>query len=141
MTAQLMTRDDSVRAKGRSMTQFGGSFRFVQLPAIAQLLAELGSTGRVCVSQAEWTGEIVVRYGQFVGARLGAEHGRAALEGIAVALPDAEFRFTDEPVAEASDALVTAAERTAYLDRLGGEHQRLVKLIPSLWLVPRLIDP
>src|SRR5216684_5235681 len=134
-----MTRDDSAAPKRISMTQFGGSFRFVQVPAVAQLLADLRSTGRLCVAHQEWTGEIVVREGQIVGARLGAEHGRAALEAIAVALPDAEFSFTDEPVAETSEALVSAAERAAYLDRLGAEHQRLVKLIPSLGLVPRLV--
>jgi hypothetical protein len=123
---------------GTPMTQFGGSFRFVQLAAVAELLAELRSTGRLCVAHAEWTGEIVVRGGQIVGARLGAEHGRAALEAIAVALPDAEFNFTDEPVDSASELLVSAAERAAYLERLGAEHLRVVKLIPSLGLVPRL---
>src|SRR6266851_2233530 len=122
------------------MTQFGGSFRFVQLPAVTQLLADLRSTGRLCVAHQEWTGEIVVREGQIVGARLGAEHGRAALEAIAAALPDAEFSFTDEPVSETSEVLIPPAERAAYMERLGAEHQRLAKLIASLGLVPRLVS-
>lgn len=125
------------------MTQFGGSLRFVQLPAVTQLLAELGSTGRLCVSHAEWTGEIFMRVGQIADARLGAEHGRAALEAIALALPDGEFSFVDEPVPaaeHASPALVPADERRAYLDGLGAERQRIARLIPSLTLVPRLVE-
>jgi Domain of unknown function (DUF4388) len=125
--------------KDESMTQLGGSFRFVQLPAVTQLLAELGSTGRLCVTHAGWTGEIVVHEGKIVEARLGAEDGRAALEGIAVALSDGEFSFVDEPVSS-SEALVTADERGAYLDRLGAEHHRLAGLIPSLKLIPGLVE-
>jgi hypothetical protein len=131
--------------KEESMTQLGGSFRFVQLPAVTQLLAELGSTGRLCVTHADWAGEIVVHEGQIIEARLGAERGRAALEGIALALSDGEFSFVDDPVAaaapdESSEVLLTSSERGAYLDRLGDEHQRLAKLIPSLKLVPRLVE-
>src|ERR1700730_6100227 len=122
------------------MTQLGGSLRFVQLPAVTQLLAELRSTGRLQVTHAEWAGEIVLREGQIMDARLGAERGRVALEAIALAIPDGEFSFVDEPVADKAEPLVTADDRPAYLGRLSAEQQRLARLIPSLNLIPRLVE-
>ena len=66
--------------------------------------------------------------------------GRAALEAIVVALSDGSFSFVGEPVAETSDVLVTDAERSLVLERLTAEHERLIKVIPSLGLIPRLAD-
>src|SRR5262249_15284223 len=120
------------------MTQFGGSLRFVQLPAVAQLLAELRCTGRLRMRRDDWTGEIVLREGQIVGASLGAERGRAALEAIALALPDGDFDFVDGPVNEDGLTLVAEPERAAYLDRLNAERQRLSAAIPSLSMIPIL---
>ena len=45
-----------------------------------------------------WLGEIALRDGQLVAARLGSENGRAALDGMVLALDDAEFVFLEQPV-------------------------------------------
>ena len=63
------------------MTQFGASLRFVEFAAVAELLANLGSTGRLRISHGAWVGEILVRRGQMISASLGAETGQASLEG------------------------------------------------------------
>src|SRR5438105_3642122 len=122
------------------MTQFGGSLRFVQLPAVTQLLAELGSSGRLRVAHDGWTGELLLRDGHIVAASLGNERGRAALESIAMALSSGDFSFIDEVVSPDEPVLLKAADRAAYLDRLMAERQKVLARIPSLSVVPRLAD-
>ena len=58
----------------RQMTELGTSLRFVELSAVAELLASLASTGRLRVVSGEWRGEIVLRRGQIVAASLGAQN-------------------------------------------------------------------
>jgi hypothetical protein len=120
------------------MTQFEGSVRFA--PALALLLAELGSTGRLRVAAGAWSGDILFRDGQIVSASLGAERGRDALEGILVGLTDGEFAFIDEPVAAAGEPLLPRAKLAAHLQALVAERDRLAGLVPSLALVPRPIE-
>jgi hypothetical protein len=123
-----------------SMTQFGTSLRFVELPAMAELLAKLGSTGRLRVTHGAWTGEIAVRRGQLVSASLGVDSGLAALESMAIGIHDGELSFVEAPVTEEHDILVDAERRCEYMDGLNAERKRLAKIIPSLDVVPRLVE-
>ncbi len=80
------------------MDQLQGSLRFISLSTLTQLLVRTGSTGRLHIARGMWLGEIALRDGQLVAARLGSENGRAALEGMVLALDDAEFVFLEQPV-------------------------------------------
>ena len=117
------------------MTQFGGSLRFVELHAVAELLATLGSTGRLQVTHRQWDGEILLRRGQIVAARLGSETGRSALEGIAIGLLDGDLKFGDDAIGDDLEVLISAGERQAYLQGLHAERQQVIQLVPALALV------
>jgi hypothetical protein len=122
------------------MTQLGASLRFVELPAVVELLASVCSTGRLRLASGDWAGEIVLRRGQIVGAALRNERGLAALEGIALGFTDGELKFADGPVAEGDDALLAVDQQVPYLSALNEERQRLEIGLASLHLVPRLIE-
>jgi hypothetical protein len=122
------------------MTQFGGSLRFVQISAVAELLAGLGATGRLYLKQGDWTGDLVLREGLIIGASLGTERGRAAFESIVLGLTCAEFSFVDEPVGADGKPLVDEAERSAYMNALKDDRERFEQLIPTLSSVPRLVN-
>src|ERR1700730_15782992 len=100
------------------MTKFSASLRFAELPAVAELLASLGSTGRLRIRNAAWSGEILVRRGQIIGASLDAERGRAALEGMAIGILDGELHFADEALVEDGEPLLDPAESAKILKRL-----------------------
>jgi hypothetical protein len=122
------------------MTKLCISLRFADLPAVVELLASFGGTGRLRINHVAWSGEILVRRGQIVRASLGAECGRAAFEGMAIGLLDGELHFADEALAEDGEPLLDPAESAKVLKRLSRERQQVVHLIPSLQLVPRLVE-
>ena len=59
---------------------------------------------------------------------------------MAIGFLDGELTFADEAMAEDDEPLLDPAERTRVLKRLSRERQQVVSLIPSLQLVPRLVD-
>jgi hypothetical protein len=122
------------------MTEFGGCFRFVQLSVVTQILADLACTGRLHITQDDWTGDLVLRGGQIVAASLEAERGRSALESIAIGMTQADFSFVDEPVSVDDEPLIDEAERMAYMNALKDERQYLEKSIPTLSCIPKLVD-
>lgn len=122
------------------MTNLSTSLRFADLPAVAELIAGFGGTGRLRIKQGAWSGEMLVRRGQIVRASLNAECGRAALDGMAIGLLDGELSFAFETVAEDDEPLLDPAERARVLKRLSRERQQVANLIPSLQLVPRLVE-
>jgi Domain of unknown function (DUF4388) len=122
------------------MTKLGGSLRLVRLPILVQLLADIEATGQLRIARDGWTGEVDFRGGQIVGARLGAEHGRPALESIALGLMDADFSFVETSISSDVESLVALEHRAAYMAGLSAEAQRLLQLIPSLSVTPRLSD-
>jgi len=122
------------------MTQLKGSLQFAQLPAVAKLMAELQCTGLLRLIRQDWVGEIQVQRGRIVGARLGSEQGRAALDGIAIGLSRAHFSFDDEPVTIDGDAPLEEGSDVAYLEQLTAEAARVEELIPSWSATPRLIE-
>src|SRR5215471_8532273 len=103
------------------MDQLKGSLRFIPLPAVTQFIAGLGSTGRLKIAQGAWSGEIALRDGQLASAQLGAERGRPALEGMVLALAEADFAFVDGPVEAAEDALLSRDELASYMAGLVAE--------------------
>ncbi len=124
----------------RQMTELGTSLRFVELSAVAELLASLASTGRLRLVSGEWRGEIVLRRGQIVAASLGDERGQAALESMAIGFVDGELNFRDGPVAEDGEALVSVEGQSRYLKRLDAVRQYVHEAIGSLQLVPGLVE-
>jgi hypothetical protein len=122
------------------MVQLRGTLSVFPLPAVLHLLHELGATGGLRISQAAWEGEIVLHGGQIVGAHLGQEHGRAALEGMVLALVDGEFVFADAVVHSAGEPLLAPGQVTDDLARLAVERERLLALRGALQHVPRLVE-
>jgi hypothetical protein len=122
------------------MDQLKGSLRFIPLPAVTQFIAGLGSTGRLQISQGAWTGEIALGNGQVVGAQLGAERGRPALDGLVLALTEADFAFVDAPAASDAEPLLGRDELAGYMAGLVAERERLQPVIAMLNSVPCLID-
>jgi hypothetical protein len=121
------------------MDQLKGSLRFIPLPAVTQFIAGVGSTGRLKITQGAWSGEIALRNGQIVGAQLGAEHGRAALEGMVLALTEAEFAFLDG-VVESTEPLLSRDELAGYMAGLVAERERLQLAPGALTSLPCLVD-
>jgi Domain of unknown function (DUF4388) len=70
-----------------------GSVSSLGLPALLRLVARSGRTGRLRIWQDRWAGEVGVASGRVVRAAIGTESGRAALEVMALALPEAHFAF------------------------------------------------
>ncbi|MBV8719430.1 MAG: DUF4388 domain-containing protein [Chloroflexi bacterium] len=122
------------------MDQLKGSLRFIPLPAVTQFIAGLGSTGRLKIGQGTWSGEIALREGWVIAAQLGAERGRAALEGMMLALTEADFAFVDGPVEAAEEPLLSRDEPATYLAGLVAERERLQLGFNALGSVPRLVD-
>ena len=122
------------------MDQLKGSLRFIPLPAVTQFIAGLGSTGRLQVTQGAWSGEITLGTGQVVGAQLGAERGRPALDGLVLALTEAEFAFVDGPSAPEAEPLLSREELAGYMAGLVAERERLQPVVGMLSSVPCLID-
>ena len=122
------------------MTQLGGSFRFVKLQVVAELLADLGCTGRLNIVEGNWSGDVVLVAGQIVDAHLGDEFGRAAFESIALGLRQADFSFSEEPVDAEQPPLVAESERETFLMALSEESAALASVIPTLSSIPRFGD-
>jgi hypothetical protein len=101
-------------------------------------LSELGQSGLLRIRHRRLSGEVHLRAGQVVGAVLGAEEGVAALEGIALVLPDGEFRFQEDAEPEWDGGDILLDDLPAYLNALAHERAYLTRMIPSLQLVPRL---
>jgi len=123
------------------MDQLKGSLRFIPLAAVTRFVASLGSTGRLKLSQGAWSGDITLRNGEVVAARLGGfETGRVALDGLVLGLGDADFAFADEPVDASLEPLMGRDELEAYLTGLIAERERLHLPTDALSRVPCLID-
>lgn len=123
------------------MDQLKGSLRFIPLSSVTQFIAGLGSTGHLKVAQGNWSGHIALHVGQIVAAELGNEHGRAALEGMLLALTDAEFAFVEAPVEPSEAALVRREELGDFMAGLIAERARLnLPAESALGSVPCLID-
>jgi hypothetical protein len=122
------------------MDTLKGSLRFIPLPAVTQFIAGLGSTGHLKLVQGAWLGDISLRDGHVVAVQLGTEYGRAAMDGLMLALSEADFVFVDEPVETTDDALFSREELEAYLAGLSAERERLQLPENALDSVPYLID-
>lgn len=122
------------------MDQLKGSLRFIPLAAVTQFIAGLGSTGHLKLTQGGWSGEIVMNDGHIVGAQMGSERGRAALEGMVLALTTADFAFVDGLVDATSEPLLTRDNLTSFMAGLLAERERLHDLVAALDAIPCLIE-
>src|SRR5437764_12016477 len=122
------------------MTQLATSLRFVDLPPVIQLVATFSSTGRLEVGHDYWAGTILFRSGQIVAASLGTETGLTALDGIVLGILEGDISYVDERISDDRDVLLTADRSTTYLTELSADRQRVRNAVPSLGLVPRLVD-
>jgi hypothetical protein len=123
------------------MDQLKGSLRFIPLSAVSQFIASLGCTGRLKITQGTWSGELALRNGEVVAARLGAESGRAALDGLVLGLTEADFVLVDASVDEPADeSLLPASDLPNRLVALKSEREHLGLTPGALHCVPRLVD-
>ncbi len=76
-----------------SMTELSGMLGGVGLPAIVRFLSGLQKTGRLHLSQDDWSGEVEFDAGEVTGATLGSRTGLAALDGMVEMFPEAAFDF------------------------------------------------
>jgi MFS family permease len=139
LTAGVASLTQVRRAGHAARPVFRGSVRSIPPTAVLRMLAQLGQTGLLRLSYRRLSGELYLRNGRMVAAQLNHEHGLAALEGIAVALPDGEFRFEDDVASRVDDADLLALDLPHYLDLLESERRYVGRMIPSLQLVPQLV--
>ncbi|MDQ3702613.1 MAG: DUF4388 domain-containing protein [Chloroflexota bacterium] len=137
MTGGLLDED----GKGESMITLAGTLEGIGLPALLRFLSTLRPDGRLLVADDVWGGEVAFDQGEVVAATFGAEQGLAALEAIALALPNGEFRFTGGPPPGGRDIDLPATEFEAYLTALAESQSFIARMLPSLLAVPQLVDP
>ena len=119
---------------------FQGSLRELPLPDIIQLVSVSGKTGRFALRRdAHPGGEIYLRGGQIVHAKVGDLSGEEAVYELAI-WPDGDFVFH---AGEETDATTIQKSNTNLLmeaARRIDEWQVLSKRIPSTRLVPVFTD-
>jgi hypothetical protein len=91
------------------MTELSGTLGGVGLPAIVRFLGGLQKTGRLRLSQDDWTGEICFESGAVTHAVLGSRKGVPALDGMLELFPEAAFAFESGTPGDGS------AERTVVM--------------------------
>src|SRR5215831_13052924 len=79
------------------MTELSGTLAGVGLPAIVRFLQGLKKTGRLCLTQDDWSGQVDFVAGDVTNATLGSRTGLPALDGMLELFPDAEFTFEPLP--------------------------------------------
>jgi signal peptidase I len=78
------------------MADLTGSFSSIHFAALAQLLADLGKSGDLLISDQHWVGQLSLQDGHIVAARIEDERGLSALELIlSGAAATASFEFFD----------------------------------------------
>lgn len=115
---------------------FQGSLRELPLPDIIQLVSVSGKTGLFSLRREAYPeGEIYLRDGRIVHARVGELEGEEAVYELAI-WPEGEFVFT--PGQEAAEASIKKSNTNLLMEaaRRIDEWQVLSKRIPSTRLVP-----
>lgn len=115
---------------------FQGSLRELPLPDIIQLVSVSGKTGMFSLTRGGYPhGEIYLRAGQIVHARVGELAGEEAIYELAI-WPEGDFLFT--PGSEAGTVSIQRSNTNLLMEaaRRIDEWQVLSKRIPSTRLVP-----
>jgi hypothetical protein len=115
---------------------FQGSLKELPLPDIIQLVSVSGKTGAFALTRAGYPrGEIYLRSGQIVHARVGELEGEEAVYELAI-WPEGDFLFT--PGKEAERRTIERSNTNLLMEaaRRIDEWQVLSKRIPSTRLVP-----
>lgn len=119
---------------------FQGSLRELPLPDIIQLVSVSGKTGRFSLRRDDHPGgEIYLRGGQIVHARVGDLSGEEAVYELAI-WPEGDFTF--HAGEETSDSTIQKSNTNLLMEaaRRIDEWQVLSKKIPSTRLVPVFTD-
>jgi hypothetical protein len=110
------------------------------LPPVVRFLSELKKTGRLLLTQDDWSGEVVFRAGDVTDATLGSRTGLAALDGMLEVFPEASFTFdsrapaggTAEPTIQLShDALLAHLDAAAARVASGGQRLPRPDAVPA----------
>src|SRR5215471_824098 len=102
------------------MTELSGTLAGVGLPAIVRFLQGLKKTGRLCLSQDDWSGEVDFVAGAVTNATLGSRTGLTALDGMLDLFPEASFTFESLPPEAGTPAPtigMSQADLGAHLDQ------------------------
>ncbi len=114
--------------------ELSGSLSGLGVRGLLHLLERSRQTGRVCLRQGRWTGELEVVDGRPVLAVLGQEAGSEALALMARAFSHASFTFAARPPLDDDASAVPLQVDEAALDQPAGS-------TPLLDRVPRLGEP
>ncbi|MBV9358527.1 MAG: DUF4388 domain-containing protein, partial [Chloroflexi bacterium] len=114
--------------------ELSGSLSGLGVRGLLQILERSRQTGRVCLRQGRWSGEIDVVDGKPVGAAVGHDVGAEALVVMARAFSSATFAFEARPARADATTAVPLQVDEASLDQPAGS-------TPLLERVPRLSAP
>src|SRR3954452_12068629 len=106
------------------MIGLSGSLQAVGFRDLVGFLGGLGKSGALRITHDRWSGEVVFERGQVMAAKFGPERGLAALDAIALALPEGEFSFAEAAEGAAppeKTITLTPQELLAHLDELLGQ--------------------
>jgi MFS family permease len=119
-----------------------GSWPALDLERLLPSLSSLGHGGDLAITHLGRSGTLVLEDGRVVGARFGAERGRAAFEAILLVLSSGDFSFSlSTRAAPAVDELgLSGAEWRAYLADLLAERDRLWSVVASPAAVARVAE-
>jgi hypothetical protein len=123
------------------MAFLSGSLAGIELHSVFQLLAATRQTGSLSVSHGRWSARVEFDRGRPVGASFGDAAGLAALEALALALPNAAFTFSANGPRGAHDLVGEPETITAFLERLRVLRQRLGLPKHLLDAIPVRVEP
>src|ERR1051326_2219277 len=114
------------------MTELRGSLDGLGLDRVLQIMAEIQASGRLCIADATFSGEIVLQSGRVVGARFGPERGLEAVSSIVLALSEAIFEVMPIEAPAELNVSLPPDDLRAHIQRLMLERDELLRGVTCL---------
>jgi Domain of unknown function (DUF4388) len=139
--AEEIPTDEPLQPAGdlreRAGLSLRGSLASVAVLPLLRFLADLGKSGRLCLTRDGWQGEVVFDRGRVLAAAVGDEHGLAALEFLVLAFVEGDFAFSPETPSGAYIGEPEGFEPWARLERLPAAYRGTAAALPGPAAVPR----
>jgi hypothetical protein len=117
--------------------EFEGSLDVLGLPDVVDLIAALGKTGYLRMSNGRWSGSLAFEGGRIVGARFGEERGLAAVDAMLLMLGRGDFAFDRSLSPRERGLEMSAASLQQHVAAVARTFHRLAVTISSPDAVPR----